>query len=428
MCVWDVEKGEMVFHFTDLHQTKMTAMAFDEAGRRLITGANDGTVCVNFSNGQCLQQLKNEGQLEVSCITFIVESQNKLIVAGGWNRKVLVWRDEASSSTAPVEPDRVMVGHDEDILSIAYSAPNLLATSGYDGRLLIWNMDSAILKFSLTIGGVEQLDVDQRAMWKLLFLERRSQALVSASADGKLRFWNVKEGCMTWVHDAKHKNKDVVALTTEATNSFLFTGDGAGYLKVWDICQFVNIAKLDQRNNVIELAHWKAHEGCIASLDYIEKHRLILSASSDTKIKMWKFDNGVEAVIMCAGVLGETPGWNLAAPDSFEVIEQVEDLPPKPKAEAPSSEDADGFGDLHGKGGMKARPVLAKKASKGAPEAEPTHNTQDLIHQILMKKGDKKGTLSQRTFSSLHTHKLAPVSPRSEDIDSARKKGGKLPH
>ena len=83
----------MVFHFTDLHQTKMTAMAFDEAGRRLITGANDGTVCVwNFSNGQCLQQLKNEGQLEVSCITFIVESQNKLIVASGWNRKVLVWR------------------------------------------------------------------------------------------------------------------------------------------------------------------------------------------------------------------------------------------------------------------------------------------------------------------------------------------------
>ena len=54
----------MVFHFTELHQTKMTAMAFDEAGRRLITGANDGTVRVwNFSNGQCLQQLKNDGQV-----------------------------------------------------------------------------------------------------------------------------------------------------------------------------------------------------------------------------------------------------------------------------------------------------------------------------------------------------------------------------
>merc|ERR1711965_1153895 len=117
----------MVFHFTELHQSKMTAMAFDEAGRRLITGANDGTVRVwNFSNGQCLQQLRNDGQLEVSSICFIVEGQNKFIVSGGWNRKVLVWRDETSTSSAPVEPDRMMSGHEEDILSIAYSPPNLL--------------------------------------------------------------------------------------------------------------------------------------------------------------------------------------------------------------------------------------------------------------------------------------------------------------
>merc|ERR550514_1248778 len=106
-----------------------------------------------------LQQLKNDGNAEVSCITFIVEAQNKFIVAGGWNHKVLVWRDEASSSTAPVEPDRVMSGHDEDILSIAYSPPNLLATSGYDGRLLIWNMDSEHLKFTLVTPQVENLDV-----------------------------------------------------------------------------------------------------------------------------------------------------------------------------------------------------------------------------------------------------------------------------
>lgn len=145
-------------------------------GRRLITGANDGTVRVwNFSNGQMLQQLKNESKLEISCITFIVEGQNKFIVSGGWNRKVLVWRDEATSSAAAIEPDRVMNGHDEDILSIAYSAPNLLCTSGYDGRLLVWNMDSAILKHKLTIPACDSLDVDQRAMWKVLFLEKRSQ-------------------------------------------------------------------------------------------------------------------------------------------------------------------------------------------------------------------------------------------------------------
>ena len=33
-------------------------------------------------------------------------------------------------------------GHKEDILSIAFCPPNLLATSSYDGEVLIWNMVS----------------------------------------------------------------------------------------------------------------------------------------------------------------------------------------------------------------------------------------------------------------------------------------------
>ena len=414
VCVWDVERGEMVFHFTELHDTKMTAMAFDEAGRRLITGANDGSVRVwNFSNGQCLQQLKNDGQSEVSCITFIVESSNKFVVAGGWNRKVLVWRDETSSSTAPVEPDRVMSGHDEDILSIAYSPPNLLATSGYDGRLLIWNMDSAILKFNLSIGGIESLDVDQRAMWKLTFLEKRTQALVSASADGMLRFWNVKEGCLVWEHDAEHKNKDVVAMCSELTNSFLFTGDGAGFLKVWDICRFLNVAKLNQQGNIIELAHWKAHDGCVASLDYIEKHSLILSASTDSRIKLWKFDaDGVHL----AGVLGEWANidWGLADPTKWELVEQelsgrggTAGAPaPTPAAEAEEEEEDEPI----------ARSPLRPKPSAADVQGS---NTQDLIHQILTGRGQRRAP-TVPTFRSLKTHSLTEVSPRGGSPRSGR--------
>ena len=33
-------------------------------------------------------------------------------------------------------------GHKEDILSIAFCPPNLLATSSYDGEVIIWNMVS----------------------------------------------------------------------------------------------------------------------------------------------------------------------------------------------------------------------------------------------------------------------------------------------
>ena len=334
---------------------------------------------------------------------------------------MLVWRDEASASSAAVEADRVMVGHDEDILSIAYSPPNLLATSGYDGRLLVWNMDSAILKFTLTIPGVERLDVDQRAMWKLTFLEKRTQALVSASADGKLRFWNVKEGCLVWEADTRHVAGGVVALTTEPTNSFLFTGDGAGYLKVWDICNFLNVPGLDQRNNLIELAHWRAHDEEITSLDFIERHhdkiyRLILSSSADTRIKLWS--HTAEGVFL-AGVLGEQSGpqWTLGDPDSYEPVEQAEPPSATPAADAPpkselaawveEQEAADAADDA-----ARASRGLVREATM------PLHNTQDLIGQILAGRSSRR-LQKAGTFTHLRTHELvdlAKASPRGKDL------------
>lgn len=38
----------------------------------------------------------------------------------------------------------------EDILSIAFAPPSTLATSGYDGVVLVWNMDSGVVKHTLS--------------------------------------------------------------------------------------------------------------------------------------------------------------------------------------------------------------------------------------------------------------------------------------
>ena len=132
--MWDLETGELAFHFTKCHSSKMTCMAFDDAGRRLITGGNDGSVSApspqhehrylwgetmspcswrrlvswfparyiltrggmlvmqvrvwNFSNGQCLRDLTSDATAEISSILFLTEMQSRFIVAGGWNRKV----------------------------------------------------------------------------------------------------------------------------------------------------------------------------------------------------------------------------------------------------------------------------------------------------------------------------------------------------
>ena len=70
-----------------------------------------------------------------------------------------------------------------------------------------------------------------------------------------------------WEQTACHRDGEaVVALATDPTNSFLVSGDARGYLKVWDVHQFTNAAGLDQKHNVIEVHHWRAHEGLLRAL------------------------------------------------------------------------------------------------------------------------------------------------------------------
>ena len=98
------------------------------------------------------------------------------------------------------------------------------------------------VKFTLTVAGVATMQVDQRAIYKLIFLDKRAQALCGSGADGFLRFWNVKEGECVWEQPARHgAGEAVVALATDPANRFLFSGDSAGCIKVWDISRFVNV-------------------------------------------------------------------------------------------------------------------------------------------------------------------------------------------
>jgi len=77
----------------------------------------------------------------------------------------------------------------------------------------------------------------------LLFLkgkrigEALGQTLVSSGADGKLRFWNVKDGSLCHVMKACHpKEASISCMTTdEPENKYLFTGCTEGHVKVWTL-------------------------------------------------------------------------------------------------------------------------------------------------------------------------------------------------
>ena len=80
---------------------------------------------------------------------------------------------------------------------------------------------------------------------KLLFLQSRSSdpltaTMVVVSAGGWVRFWSIDhEGGLLGQFNAAHiPGEHVGGIATDTANTFLITGDSAGYIKIWDITNY----------------------------------------------------------------------------------------------------------------------------------------------------------------------------------------------
>ncbi|KAK6169081.1 hypothetical protein SNE40_020202 [Patella caerulea] len=138
--VWDIETGEKQMQFVNAHTAmedgfltplEITAMCFDPPLRRLLTGARDGSVKVwNFNVGAVLQEFSMP---EASMVTGIICTPTKFYITG-WFRYVGVYGDGEDFESFKIWPKK----HEEDILCMAHHNPNLIATGGYDGTIIVW--------------------------------------------------------------------------------------------------------------------------------------------------------------------------------------------------------------------------------------------------------------------------------------------------
>uniref|UniRef100_A0A3Q1F7K6 WD40 repeat domain 95 n=1 Tax=Acanthochromis polyacanthus TaxID=80966 RepID=A0A3Q1F7K6_9TELE len=128
--VWDFDSGQQVFEFGGTHDlSSITCMTFDLKGRRLITGGADGCLKIwNFNNGQCLKTLKKDGERHEVCdclfLKDIPEDSHHV------QKPQPSWQDDMKN------------GHKDDILCVAQCPPSLLATSSYNGEIIVWNVIS----------------------------------------------------------------------------------------------------------------------------------------------------------------------------------------------------------------------------------------------------------------------------------------------
>ena len=458
--VWDTNTGDKVMQFVNAHYrvergvvipVEITALCYDHNGRRLVTGARNGTVHIwNFNNGLCMQRFQLP---DSSTVTGLVCTKRRVYVTG-WGKAVYVYVDGAGEEHRKAWKKH----HKEDILCITYLSPNIIATGSYDGDVVIWSREtgqvycrlnafesvqpigehsvhvrnpqseqhdldtpshqtvgSAIdddevlrnsqlkrkhkLSDTLGLGLLSKLmtqdsedktdsesespeeilehpllqaldnegNVDKRfyskeayddvcksyesAVEKMIFLDTRetlheeTAIIVTSGAEGWIRFWSMHhEGGLLGQFNSSHRlGESVLAIISDSENSFLFTGDTQGYVKIWDIVDYCISKKMkltEKKAHLEELKKkftffrvemyeeqkyketiprhlrnifatrpppsssdpkrtlrypllvnsFRAHTHSIHSVDYVTEREILITASADCSVRLWSLN------------------------------------------------------------------------------------------------------------------------------------------
>ncbi|XP_050415483.1 WD repeat-containing protein on Y chromosome [Patella vulgata] len=329
--LWDLNTGTAIFEYGEAHgDNAITCMTFDNTGRRLITGGRDGRLKVwNYNNGHCLKVFQKEsGNEEICDVTYIEINRNRYVISVGWDKRVNIYCDSQSDSNIhhvqhplPYWSDDVKNGHKEDILSVAQCTPNLLATAGYDGEVIVWNMVSGHI-FCHLIPPPPKHYTDQSLDGDLnintiVFLptrayEKESATLVASGPRANIHFWNVFQGgkLMAQFSGSKLNGAMVSTMIVNQSNSKLYSGDSLGFIYVWNIKNYCLIGLESQPPEL--LYSWRGHVEGVNGIDLVEEQNVLLTASSDCTVRLWTLEGHY------IGTLGQPDSWDLYNPSTFQ--------------------------------------------------------------------------------------------------------------
>ncbi|XP_078507944.1 EF-hand calcium-binding domain-containing protein 8 isoform X7 [Lissotriton helveticus] len=281
--VWDIMTGQKVMQFSTSKEksVEVTAMTFDGPGRRLITGLKDGTIKLwNFNNGTCLQELPHFDKKEITGLLY----NNHRIYVCGWSKRVTWYLDTKDGNE--IDYKQWKPYHKDDIFSGDVYQNKLLATASYSGDIVIWKLDTtqAICRFN---------------------------ASQSPHTLEPKRIWDIENYCRHKGEGSEVKGKNGKASTSEGLPL---------RFSVPHYCRPIALKHmpLGPETEVLDgliinlrppglLSSWRGHLKNISHVEYVDKHKLIVTASYDCNIRLWRLSGS------CLGTFGLS-SWQVGLP------------------------------------------------------------------------------------------------------------------
>ncbi|MCE3552417.1 hypothetical protein LWC33_13215 [Pseudonocardia sp. RS11V-5] len=313
IATWDVRNFDRPYLLATMpvHDERLTAVAYSSDARLIASGSFDGTV--QLLGSQNKSSLTTEAERltpGVGAVASLAYSPDDLTLAvAGYTGEVVMY-----SLVDPTEPRYQWMplrGHLGDVGSIAFSPDGkTLASGGRDHLARVWHLRNSYIAVPGPVRGVDYLpEGDRLALWtesgiqiwdvateggsprvertwaspypgKLgaFALSEDSRWMAAGDENGFIHFWKAGTGGFEYVSSLQSEVGWITAMEIDQDSGLLAVGGTSGEIRL------VDLRTPTPSSYPTTLT---GHEGDVASLTFSRDSRTLLSAGTDTDIRVW---------------------------------------------------------------------------------------------------------------------------------------------
>lgn len=299
------------------HSQKVNAVIYSPDGKLIATASDDGTIKIWHTNGQLittltghqdrvtnlafsngkinLADLNREGKIKTSLVSDENQSQNNYVLASASaDRTVRLWRIQNNE----VQPLKTLTGHQDWVTDIAFSPDNqIIASASRDKTIKLWQLDGTLITtLSGHNGWVNTIDFAS------------DNLLASGGEDNQIKLWQIDHQSSKELRTITGNKDRITQVKFSANGDELISASGDGEVKLWQV-------KDGQQINSF------SHQDQVNSVAFTPDDQLIATATADGRINIWNKDGILQQVLVGHG--GEITKLNFSPQEINEANNQA---------------------------------------------------------------------------------------------------------